>query len=102
MRNVITAGLGPAPPAMSSLTSGPPGNEEYPITADVHHQKKKLDSWIIVVVAGSSLVLIVACIALIILIVKWKKLKRFHEAGNHVITPSVKRRHGKIDSFCCR
>ncbi|KAF7092028.1 hypothetical protein CFC21_094550 [Triticum aestivum] len=92
--NITYPGLGPAPPAMSSLTSGPPGNGEYPITADVHHQKKKLDSWIIVVVAGSSLVLIMGCIALIILIVKLKRFKRFHEAGNPVITPSVKRRHG--------
>ena len=98
--NVVTAGLGPAPPAMSSLASGPTGSGEDPITANVNKQKKKkFDTWIIVVVSGSSLTLIVACLGLIILLVKWKKLKRLHEAGSPAITPTVKRRYGNVKSF---
>ncbi|CAM0943014.1 unnamed protein product [Alopecurus aequalis] len=92
--NITYPGLGPAPPAMSSLTSGPTGSGEDPITANVKPQKKKFDTWIIVVVSGSSLTLIVACLGLIILLVKWKKLKRLHEAGSPAITQAVKIRYG--------
>jgi hypothetical protein len=85
---------------MSSLTSGPTGSGEDPITANVNLQKKKkLDTWIIVVVLGSSLTLIVACAGLIILIVKWRKLKRLHEAGSPAMTPAAKRRYGNVNSF---
>jgi hypothetical protein len=85
---------------MSSLTSGPTGSGEDPITANVNLQKKKkVDTWIIVVVSGSSLTLIVACAGLIILILKWRKLKRLHEAGSPAMTPAAKRRYGNVNSF---
>jgi hypothetical protein len=52
-----------------------------------------------VVVSGSSLTLIVACAGLIILILKWRKLKRLHEAGSPTMTPAAKRRYGNVNSF---
>ncbi|PNT69428.1 hypothetical protein BRADI_3g55237v3 [Brachypodium distachyon] len=94
--NITYPGLGSAPPSISSgLVSGPPGKGEDPITADVDLlKKKKLDSWIIIVASGSSLALIMACIGLVILGLKWIKLKRLQEAESPAITPAVNRRHG--------
>lgn len=77
--------------------SDPSGSDGDPITAEVPNQKKKrkkLDIWIIVVVSGSSLTLMLACAGIIILIVKWTKFGRIHEAVSAATTPAVNRRYG--------
>ncbi|XP_039778861.1 receptor-like serine/threonine-protein kinase ALE2 isoform X2 [Panicum virgatum] len=73
-----------------------PGTED-PITAAVPNQKKKhtkSDIWIIVIVSASSLGLLLTCAVILILIVKWKKLGRLHEAMSPATTPAANRRYG--------
>ncbi|KAL6633312.1 hypothetical protein ACP70R_025983 [Stipagrostis hirtigluma subsp. patula] len=80
-----------------SPASDDSGTEEDPITAKVPNQKKKhkkSDIWILVVVSGSSIALILACVVLVILIVKWMKLRRLHESMSSATTPAVNRRYG--------
>ncbi|XP_062221569.1 receptor-like serine/threonine-protein kinase ALE2 [Phragmites australis] len=77
--------------------SDPSGVEEDPITAEVSNKKKKhkkSDIWVIVVVSGSSLALILACAGLMILIVKWMKHGRLHEAKSPATNTAVNRRYG--------
>jgi len=75
-----------------------PGTED-PITAAVPNQKKKhtkSDIWIIVIVSASSLGLLLTCAVILILIVKWKKLGRLHEAMSPATTPAANRRYGMV------
>ncbi|KAG8060713.1 hypothetical protein GUJ93_ZPchr0002g23632 [Zizania palustris] len=95
--NITYPGLRFSPSSLPETYHGsdPTGTGEDPITVDWHHRKsKKLDSWIIVVVSGSSLTLIVACLGLVILLVKWMKLKQLHQTVSPATTPAVNRRYG--------
>ncbi|KAJ1281610.1 hypothetical protein BS78_04G318700 [Paspalum vaginatum] len=74
-----------------------PSGSEDPITAELPNQKKrhkKLDIWIIVIVSGSSLGLLLTCAVVLILILRWKKLGRLHEAMSPATTPALNRRYG--------
>ncbi|AQK76105.1 Receptor-like serine/threonine-protein kinase ALE2 [Zea mays] len=86
-----------SPPSSLPGGSDPSGTEEYPITAEVPDQKKKhnkSDILVIVVVLGSSLGLLMTCAVLLILLVRWKKLGRLHEAMTPATIPAVNRRYG--------
>lgn len=90
---VVTAGL----QSLSPSGGWDPSGTEYPITAAVPDQKKKhkkSDIWIIVIVSGSSLGLLLICAVILILIMKWKKLGRLHDAMSPATTPAANRRYG--------
>jgi len=84
----------------SSLPGGSdPSGTEDPITAEVPGQKKKhkkSDILIIVVVLVSSFGLLLTCAVVLILLVRWKKLGRLHEAMSPATTPAVNRRYGMM------
>jgi hypothetical protein len=88
-----------SPPSSLSGGSDPSGTEEYPITAEVPDQKKKhnkSDILVIVVVLGSSIGLLMTCAVVLILLVRWKKLGRLHEAMTPATIPAVNRRYGMV------
>ncbi|XP_066322904.1 receptor-like serine/threonine-protein kinase ALE2 isoform X2 [Miscanthus floridulus] len=85
-----------SPPSSLPGGSDPSGTED-PITAEVPGQKKKhkkSDILIIVVVLVSSFGLLLTCAVVLILLVRWKKLGRLHEAMSPATTPAVNRRYG--------
>ncbi|KAG0535455.1 hypothetical protein BDA96_04G367800 [Sorghum bicolor] len=93
--NVSYHGL-QSPPSSLPGGSDPSGTED-PITAEVPDQKKKhkkSDVLIIVVALGSSFGLLLTCAVILILLIRWKKLDRLHEAMSPATTPAVNRRYG--------
>lgn len=87
-----------SPPSSLPGGSDASGTED-PITAEVPDQKKKhkkSDILIIVVVVGSSFGLLLTCAVVLILLVRWKKLGRLHEAMSPATAPAVNRRYGMV------
>jgi len=63
---------------------------------DQKKKHKKSDVLIIVVALGSSFGLLLTCAVILILLIRWKKLDRLHEAMSPATTPAVNRRYGMV------
>lgn len=88
-------GLPASPPSNPRASMGFGPNQQYPLTADVPTTKsEKLKTGIIVVIAVSSFALVLACFGVVLLLLKWRKLRRPSTAISPAITPSLTKRSG--------
>ncbi|XP_020079794.1 receptor-like serine/threonine-protein kinase ALE2 isoform X1 [Ananas comosus] len=86
-------GLPASPPSNPRASMGFGPNQQYPLTADVPTTKsEKLKTGIIVVIAVSSFALVLACFGVVLLLLKWRKLRRPSTAISPAITPSLTKR----------
>ncbi|XP_052171313.1 receptor-like serine/threonine-protein kinase ALE2 [Diospyros lotus] len=95
--NINYPGLPSSPPSEGPMGNGPSGSagsEQFPVSADLVNNAKKLNAKTIFVIALSAFVLLLVFCGAVSILLKWRTVGRSSNAVGPVFTPSINKRPG--------